>query len=276
LLLGFISIKVPIALFGNIIKTVFEEYGVIYGSLGYVCLHNIIAILMFLLVWTFSRKIEKSHLRRYAVFVGEKSIKLFCFGATITLCLGVIASLLYILSNRPNYKLLHNDSGIIITILMLSLFGTLLQAIYEELWFRSIVLIKLSHLVGRFETALILGGGFGLLHFLNPNYSLLAIVSAASAGVMLCYSVFITQSIWMAVGLHFGWNAVTSGLIYNRDLFKVTNSDGVTINAFIGAEATIAGCILPLMATVLIVLIPKIFTPEKLIDTPQRECKPES
>jgi hypothetical protein len=59
-------------------------------------------------------------------------------------------------------------------------------------------------------------------------------------------------------------------------LFKVTNSDGVTINAFIGAEATIAGCILPLMATVLIVLIPKIFTPEKLIDTPQRECKPES
>lgn len=265
---GLLAIKVPIVFFGPLVKALFKEHGIISGLLGYLGLHSLILLVMLSLLWIFSTKIERSSLAQYAVFVGEKSLTLFGLGTIITLCIGAIASFTYLFVHRPQYELLHHGTGTISTILLLSCIATLLQVTYEELWFRSLVLKKLAQVVGPFGAALILGGGFGFVHLLNPQYSLLAMISAASAGIMLCSSVFITQSLWMAIGLHFGWNVITSGLIYNKILFNVATSDGRTITAFIGAEATIAGAFLPLMAVVLILALPKICGATRWIDIP--------
>lgn len=47
---------------------------------------------------------------------------------------------------------------------------------------------------------------FGLLHAMNPGVSWLAVANIILVGVLLSLVVIRTNSLWVAAGLHFGWN----------------------------------------------------------------------
>lgn len=47
---------------------------------------------------------------------------------------------------------------------------------------------------------------FGLLHWSNPNADLISTVNTMLAGVWLAVAVFRSRALWLACGLHFGWN----------------------------------------------------------------------
>ncbi len=54
---------------------------------------------------------------------------------------------------------------------------------------------------------------FGAWHLLNPDASLWgAAVIALSAGPVLGAAYVATRSLWLPIGLHFGWNFAASGI----------------------------------------------------------------
>ena len=80
---------------------------------------------------------------------------------------------------------------------------------FEELLIRGIVLRWLEELAGSWIALLLSSLLFGFLHGTNDNatfFSSLAI--AIEAGVLLGAAYMFTRSLWLAIGLHAGWNVV--------------------------------------------------------------------
>ncbi len=44
------------------------------------------------------------------------------------------------------------------------------------------------------------------MHGANPGTDVMAIVNVAAVGVLLSFLYFRTNSLWMPIGFHFGWN----------------------------------------------------------------------
>ncbi|MFD5224508.1 CPBP family intramembrane glutamic endopeptidase [Microbacterium sp. NPDC058342] len=96
----------------------------------------------------------------------------------------------------------------------LAVVGTMCAiAVSEEVLFRG-VLFRLIQ--GRWGAGAALGASaiiFGLMHLLNPGASVWgAITIAIEAGLMLGAAYLVTGSLWLAIGLHFGWNVATVGI----------------------------------------------------------------
>ena len=80
---------------------------------------------------------------------------------------------------------------------------------FEELLIRGIILRWLEELTGSWIALIISALIFGFLHAGNDNatfFSSLAI--AIEAGVLLGAAYMLTRSLWLAIGLHAGWNLV--------------------------------------------------------------------
>lgn len=86
-------------------------------------------------------------------------------------------------------------------------------AVSEEVFFRGVVFRLLR---GRWGTHVALGVSailFGLVHLVNPDASLWgAFAIMIEAGIMLGAAYLATGSLWLAIGVHFGWNFATTGL----------------------------------------------------------------
>jgi hypothetical protein len=88
-----------------------------------------------------------------------------------------------------------------------------LAAVFEELMLRGVVFRLVEQRRG---TTIALGFSaivFGALHLLNPGASLTSAAAIAlEAGVLLGAAYVLTRSLWLPIGLHFGWNATQSGI----------------------------------------------------------------
>src|SRR5690348_14967815 len=100
-------------------------------------------------------------------------------------------------------------------------------AVTEELIFRGILFRIVE---GRFGTWFALGLTavlFGLSHLFNPHASLWgAIAIAIEAGAMLAAAYAATRSLWLPIGLHFGWN-YAEGAIFGTDVSGSNTPEGL-------------------------------------------------
>lgn len=77
----------------------------------------------------------------------------------------------------------------------------------EELLFRGILFRIVEERTGTWIALASTGLLFGLSHLLNPHATLWgALAIAIEAGGMLTASYAATRSLWLPIGLHFGWN----------------------------------------------------------------------
>ncbi len=86
-------------------------------------------------------------------------------------------------------------------------------AVFEELLLRAVLFRILDQAFGTTTAVAASAVIFGLLHGLNPGatpMSLLAI--ALEAGVLLALAYALTRNLWLAVGVHFGWNFAEGSL----------------------------------------------------------------
>ena len=100
---------------------------------------------------------------------------------------------------------------------------------FEELLLRGIVLRWLEELVGTWAALALSALIFGFLHAGNDNatfFSSLAI--SIEAGILLGAAYILTRSLWLAIGLHAGWNVVQA-------LWDVPVS-GYDVNGIVRAE----------------------------------------
>ena len=85
----------------------------------------------------------------------------------------------------------------------------------EELIFRGILFRWIEEFAGSWAALFATSALFGLGHIGNDNASLFSSVAIAiEAGVMLGGAYMLTRSLWVPIGIHFGWN-VTQGLVWD-------------------------------------------------------------
>jgi membrane protease YdiL (CAAX protease family) len=80
-------------------------------------------------------------------------------------------------------------------------------AIWEEVTFRGLLFRVTEQTFGTWAGVAVSAVAFGALHGLNPNASLAACVAIVlESGVLLAAAYFATRTLWLPIGLHFGWN----------------------------------------------------------------------
>lgn len=138
-------------------------------------------------------------------------------------------------------------------------------AVSEEVFFRGVVFRLLR---GRWGTPVALGVSailFGLVHLVNPDASLWgAFAIMIEAGIMLGAAYLATGSLWLAIGVHFGWNFATTGLFGSitsgseaRDslVTAVTSGPDWLSGGRFGPEASIIAILVCSIATVVFLVI---------------------
>lgn len=85
----------------------------------------------------------------------------------------------------------------------------------EELLFRGILFRWIEEFGGSWLALLVTSALFGLAHILNPNATwFTSFAIAVEAGVLLGGAYMLTRNLWLAMGLHAGWN-FTQGEIFD-------------------------------------------------------------
>ncbi|HEX9139379.1 MAG TPA: type II CAAX endopeptidase family protein [Steroidobacteraceae bacterium] len=88
----------------------------------------------------------------------------------------------------------------------------LLVAFFEEGLFRGYLLHTLTRGLNFWWAALITSVLFGAAHGHNPGESPIGMITAALGGLVLCLSLWLTGSLWWAIGMHTGMNWAESYL----------------------------------------------------------------
>jgi uncharacterized protein len=137
--------------------------------------------------------------------------------------------------------------------LMLLFTAGITAGFVEEFIFRGILLRWIEEFAGSWAALFITSALFGLGHIFNDNatwFSSFAI--AVEAGVMLGGAYMLTRSLWVPVGLHFGWN-MTQGLIWDVPV-SGNDVDGV-VDARLVGDPLISGGGFGLEASVIALVV---------------------
>lgn len=90
-------------------------------------------------------------------------------------------------------------------------FGT---AVVEELLLRGVMFRVIEQSLGSWVALVLSALFFGLLHVGNPNATWAAALGLSlQAGVLLAAAYMVSRSLWLPIGLHWGWNAVQAGVV---------------------------------------------------------------
>jgi len=106
-----------------------------------------------------------------------------------------------------------------------SFFFFLVAAMIEEVIFRGYVLNNLMEYGNKYVALLISSVLFALIHGMNPNLTIIAMVNLAIAGGVLGISYIYTRNIWFPVFLHVSWNYF-QGPIYG---FEVSGNQTMSV-----------------------------------------------
>ncbi len=107
----------------------------------------------------------------------------------------------------------YHVAGVRPAVTVVPVLGILVAAAYwEELLLRAIVFRILEEWLGSGWSLALSAAAFGALHMRNPHATLLSAASIALAGVLLGAAFAVTRRIWLAAGLHFGWNFLQGGV----------------------------------------------------------------
>lgn len=116
----------------------------------------------------------------------------------------------------------------------------LLAGVGEEIAFRGGVYRLLEEGFGTTIAIILSGALFGLLHWANPGATAMsALAIALTAGVLLAAAYVLTRSLWLPIGIHFGWN-FTEGGIFGASV-SGGKSHGILTTAFSGPDLLTGG-----------------------------------
>lgn len=93
--------------------------------------------------------------------------------------------------------------------------GGVVAGFVEEVIFRGILFRWIEEFAGSWAALAISSALFGLAHWANPGATAFSSVAIAiEAGILLGGAYMLTRSLWLAIGIHAGWN-LTQGLVFD-------------------------------------------------------------
>ncbi|RJL35828.1 CPBP family intramembrane glutamic endopeptidase [Bailinhaonella thermotolerans] len=133
-------------------------------------------------------------------------------------------------------------------------------AVTEELLFRGILFRIAEDRLGTWPALTLTGLLFGLSHLFNPHADLWgALAIAIEAGGMLAAAYAATRTLWLPIGVHFGWNFAAAGVfgaevsgngVAQGLLNGVTSGPALLTGGEFGPEASPYAVVLGLLLTV--------------------------
>ncbi|MFI7635136.1 lysostaphin resistance A-like protein [Nonomuraea sp. NPDC049400] len=133
-------------------------------------------------------------------------------------------------------------------------------AVTEELLFRGILFRIVEERTGTWIALALTGLLFGLSHLFNPHADLWgAIAIAIEAGGMLAAAYAATRTLWVPIGVHFGWNFAAAGIFGTEVsgngasqglLHGVTSGPALLTGGEFGPEASPYAVVFGLLLTV--------------------------
>lgn len=137
---------------------------------------------------------------------------------------------------------------------------------FEELVFRGILFRQIERAAGSWGALAATSLFFGFAHIMNPGATWFAAVAIAlEAGILLGAAYMLTRRLWLAVGIHVGWN-FTQGWVFSVPVSGGKAPEGLLLVQRHGPEwltggafgleasavamvvATLAGCAMLVMA----------------------------
>lgn len=143
------------------------------------------------------------------------------------------------------------------------LFGFMAAAaVTEEVLFRGVLFRVIEERVGTWISLVVTSVLFGLMHMSNPNATLLGfVILTVGAGGLLTAAYVATRSLWLPIGVHFGWNlagsAIFSTEVSGNDtaqglLDAETQGPTLLTGGVFGPEASLYSLVFPVLAAVVL------------------------
>jgi uncharacterized protein len=125
--------------------------------------------------------------------------------------------------------------------LFTALIPSMIAAVGEELAIRGGVFRVLEDSLGTLIALLLSAALFGFLHAMNPGATLLSDVAIAlEAGILLGVAYAVSRNLWLAIGLHFGWN-FTEGGVFGAAVSGDGGGHGIVQVTFSGSDLLTGG-----------------------------------
>ena len=123
----------------------------------------------------------------------------------------------------------------------------------EEFIFRGILFRWIEEFAGSWAALVVTSGLFGVAHIGNDNATWFSSFTiAVEAGLMLGGAYMLTRSLWVPIGLHFGWN-MTQGLVWDVPV-SGNDVDGL-VDARLVGDPLISGGAFGLEASVIALVV---------------------
>ncbi|WP_055480858.1 CPBP family intramembrane glutamic endopeptidase [Sphaerimonospora mesophila] len=161
-----------------------------------------------LLVFVYARVVRWSE-RRAPVEVGGKGA-VAAVGRGLLIGMGMFAAVIVNIALLGGYRI-DGFGSVTGAIGLLGVMAAV--AVSEELIFRGILFRIVEERTGTWPALTLTGLVFGLMHLTNQHATLWgAIAIAIEAGGMLAAAYAATRTLWVPIGLHFGWNFAAAGI----------------------------------------------------------------
>jgi hypothetical protein len=116
---------------------------------------------------------------------------------------------------------------------ILNLVAIAVAALAEEVAFRGYPYRRLIEAIGPAGATIAMSIVFGLVHMFNPDATWISVLITMLAGLLLSVAWLRTHGLWLAWGLHFGWNA-SMGVLFGLPVSGITNFSTVIQTRAIG------------------------------------------
>ncbi len=193
-------------------------------------------------------RIEHRHWREYGLPAASAFGRNFWTGVLIGFC-AISATLLAIFSLHGFHLAglaIHGKTLILSTAAWSGAF--VVVGLGEEFAFRGYLQFTLTTGIGYWPAAILLSALFGLAHAANPGESIPGLLSVVCFGLLFCFILRRTGTLWWLVGFHAGWDwgqtffygVADSGLKPYHSLFNSTfNGPKWLTGGTVGPEASI-------------------------------------
>jgi len=167
-----------------------------------------------ILVWLFSRYLDRKPMADYGLRTeGKWLLQILGGGVAGCAAVAVLFVLFFLLGwlKIESVKWMNKPSIVLGT---LTLFGYALaflcQSAGEEIIFRGYYLQNLIECWRPLAATAATAVGFSLLHCANPGFSQMAALNIFLIGIWFAMAYFLTASLWVPIGFHWGWNTSLS------------------------------------------------------------------
>jgi membrane protease YdiL (CAAX protease family) len=111
----------------------------------------------------------------------------------------------------------------------------------EEIFFRGFLVRLIDSWAGSWIAIAITSVTFGLIHVGNSEATVFGAVAIMfEAGILLGAAYLLTRRLWLAIGIHVGWNAVQGGL-YSSDVSGTGDPNGLLDATWHGSDLLTGG-----------------------------------